>query len=149
MLSALLAVGLGLAACSPATQTATQEISPTASLDQGSGQLLARGAWLYAANCRECHGDREGRGGTSGTPPHNETGHTWHHPDAQLKDWILNGKLPGAMPPFADALTEEEVDAVLSHIRSWWTPDQLETQADVSRRYQDALDKQEKQRRSQ
>ena len=60
-----------------------------------------------------CHGDQEGRGSTSGTPPHNETGHTWHHPDAQLKDWILNGKITGAMPPFKDALTKDEVDTIL------------------------------------
>jgi mono/diheme cytochrome c family protein len=59
-----------------------------------------------------------------------------------LKDWVLNGKPPGAMPPFKDTLTDAEVDAVLSHIRTWWPPGQRESQADISRRYQEALDEQ-------
>ncbi|MFQ6029755.1 MAG: c-type cytochrome [Dehalococcoidia bacterium] len=108
---------------------------------------VALGAGLYAANCQVCHGDSSGRGGTGGAPPHNEIGHTWHHPDAQLKDWVLNGK-PGfatpGMPPLGDKLTEPEVDAVLSYIKTWWTSKQRESQADVSRRYQEALDKQKK-----
>ena len=149
LFSALLAVGLGLAACSsaasPATTfspSATQEVSPTISLEQGSNQFIARGAQLYAASCQVCHGDQDGRGVTSGASTHNQTGHTWHHPDAQLKDWILNGKFPGAMPSFTGVLTEEEVDTILSHIKSWWTLDQLESQADISRRYQEALERQ-------
>ena len=129
LFSALLAVGLGLAACSPAAE-------------QGSNQLTARGAQLYTVNCQVCHGDQEGRGRISGAPTHNETGHTWHHPDAQLKEWILNGKLPGAMPSFKNDLSEEEVDAIISHIKSWWTLDQIESQADISRRYQEALERQ-------
>ena len=140
--SALLAAGLGLAACSPLASpattsfpSATHEVSPTISTEQGPDQLIAGGAQLYAANCQVCHGDQEGKGGTNGPPPHNETGHTWHHPGAQLKDWILNGKITGAMPPFKDALTEDEVDTILSYIKSWWTSDQFESQADISRRY--------------
>ncbi len=146
----LLAVGLGLAACSPAappattsSPSATQEVSQTVSPEQGSDQLIARGAQLYAANCQVCHGDQEGRGGTSGAPPHTVRGHTWHHPDAQLKDWVINGKLGfGQMPAFNGKLTDQEVDAVLSYIKTWWAPDQLEAQADISRRYQEALEKQ-------
>ena len=104
----------------------------------GSG---GEGLQLYAANCEVCHGDREGLGATGGAPPHNGTGYTWHHPDAQLKDWILNGKFPGAMPSFEASLTEEQIDSILSVMRSWWTTEQRETQADVSLRYQEALDK--------
>ena len=135
--SALLAVGLGLVACSPAASPAAKS-SP----EQGADQLIARGAQLYAANCQVCHGDQEGRGRAGGAAPHNDTGHTWHHPDAQLKDWILNGKLPGAMPSVTDVLTEEEVDTILSHIKSWWTFAQVECQADISRRYRVALENQ-------
>ena len=102
------------------------------------------GVQLYVANCQVCHGDREGQGATGDAPPHNDTGHTWHHPDALLKDWILNGKFPGAMPSFKASLTEEQADTILSYIRSWWTIEQRETQADVSRRYQEALDKYQK-----
>ena len=105
--------------------------------------VLAKGAELYAANCQLCHGDREGEGATPGAPPHNASGHTWHHPDAQLKETIFNGKAGfGLMPPFKDKLTEQEVDAVLSYVKTWWEGWQLEGQADISRRYQEALDRQ-------
>ena len=152
LLSALLFVGLGIVACAPTASPAgtsapppARELPTTASPERGSDQPPARGAQLYAARCQVCHGDRQGMGGT-GASAHNETGHTWHHPDATLKDWILNGKLPGAMPPFKDTLTDEEVDEILSHIRTWWTSDQLESQADISKRYQEALDRQSQSR---
>ena len=126
---------VALTACAGGTPSDNTDDEPTA-------DTLARGAELYAANCQVCHGDRDGRGGTGGAPPHNEEGHTWHHPDAQLKDWVLNGKLPGAMPAFGHQLTEEDVEAILAFIKTWWTEDQRETQADVSRRYQEAFEQQ-------
>ena len=48
------------------------------------------------------------------TPIHAPRGHTWHHPDGQLKELIL-GTLdyPGrTMPGFAEKMTGPEVDAV-------------------------------------
>jgi hypothetical protein len=45
------------------------------------------------------------------------------------------------MPPFKDKLTELEVDAILIYIKTWWTEDQRERQADISQRYQEALDR--------
>ena len=119
----------------------TDSLATVTTQDAGVGGLRL-GAQLYSANCQACHGDQEGRGGISEAPTHNETGHTWHHPDVQLKDWVLNGKFPGAMPALKDKLTEEEVDAILAYIKTWWTPDQRESQADISRTYQVALDKQ-------
>ena len=107
---------------------------------------LIEGSELYAANCQMRHGDSNGAAGRGGAPIHNQAGHTWHHPDAQLRGWVLNGKLgfgsPG-MPALEDKLTEAEVDAILTFIKAWWTTDQRETQEDVSERYQDALDKQQ------
>ena len=102
------------------------------------------GAELYATNCQSCHGDREGRGATLGASPHDQTGHTWHHPDAQLKDWVMNGKLGGQMPAFQDKLSELEVDGILAYIRTWWTEDQRQGQTDISQRYQEALERQRK-----
>ena len=127
------------------------ETEPGAAADaRGSGvsasgspqDALARGAELYVVNCQLCHGDREGQGATPGAGPHNESGHTWHHPDAQLKEAIFNGKKGlGLVPPFNDKLTEQEVDAILAYIKTWWTEDQRRGQADLSRRYQEALDR--------
>lgn len=104
----------------------------------------ARGAKLYATSCQPCHGDRQGKGTASGTSPHNEKGHTWHHPDIQLKDWTLSGK-PGFlrdMPAFKAMLKEKDVEAILAFIKTWWTAEQREIQADITRRYQEALEKQ-------
>ncbi len=151
-------VGLVLAACSgvgtptptrtpiPLTQPApTVRAEPVSNLNGNIG----KGADFYATNCQVCHGDLRGLGG-SGAPPHNQYGHTWHHPDAQLTDWVINGKLGflgfRQMPAFKNTLTDPEVDAVLSYIKTSWTEDQRETQADVSVRYQEALDKQKEAR---
>ena len=141
-------IGLGLAACSgvvtPApTRTPIPVIQPTLTVGvetaTNPNQNLAIGADLYATNCQVCHGDLRGSGG-AGAPPHNQYGHTWHHPDAQLNGWVKNGKLGiSQMPAFRNILTDPEVDTVLSYIKTSWTEDQ---QADVSDRYQEALDKQ-------
>lgn len=61
-------------------------------------------------------------------PPHDASGHTWHHRDellfritkygvakaANLKDYAT------AMPPFEGVLSDEEIVAVLSWIKSQW-----------------------------
>ncbi len=145
------AVGVGLSACSGAgspapTSTAIPAIQPTPTVEalvEPTNSTL--GAELYAANCQVCHGDSNGIGGTGGAPPHNKAGHTWHHPDAQLREWVLNGKLgfgsPG-MPALGDKLSEPEVDAILTFIKTWWAAEQRASQADISQRYQEALDKQ-------
>lgn len=99
---------------------------------------------LYQVNCLVCHGDRRGEGGNGLGPPHNEQGHTWHHPDAQLEEWILNGRLFGGMPAFKDKLAGQDVEAILAYIKPWWTEEQRQSQADISKRYQEALDKQKK-----
>lgn len=152
ILAAAAFIGLALAACSgtgaPGSTTAvapSPTIAPTEPdpSDDRAGST-ANGAELYAANCQQCHGDREGKGGI-GAPRHDGSGHTWHHPDAQLKDWVLNGKVGFiGMPGLKDTLTESEVDSILVFVKTWWTAEQRSTQADVSRRYQQALDRQNK-----
>ncbi len=155
---AAVAVGLGLSACSGAgspapTSNAIPTIQPTPTVEElvepptSANEVLTRGAEIYVANCQVCHGDSNGTGGTGKAPPHNKAGHTWHHPDAQLREWVLNGKLgfgsPG-MPALGDKLTEPEVDGVLAYIKAWWNEEQRRSQADISRRYQEALDKQKR-----
>jgi len=39
------------------------------------------------------------------------------------------------MPAFGDKLTDDEIWAVLTYIKTWWKPDQLERQATVSARH--------------
>jgi mono/diheme cytochrome c family protein len=37
------------------------------------------------------------------------------------------------MPPFGDRLTEDEIRAVLAHIKTWWTDQQRQFQSQVTR----------------
>ena len=46
------------------------------------------------------------------------------------------------MPAFNDKLKEEEVEKILAQIKTWWTEEQRQQQADVSSRYQEALERQ-------
>jgi mono/diheme cytochrome c family protein len=52
------------------------------------------------------------------------------------------GLISGLMPAFKDSLSEREVDAVLAYIKTFWTEGQRRDQASISRRYQEALDRQ-------
>ena len=101
-------------------------------------QKIALGRMVYEQSCASCHGvDLEGQpnwrirkpDGRLPAPPHDETGHTWHHPDQQLFEITKSGVaalVPGYetdMPPFADALSDEEIWAVLAYIKSTWSPE--------------------------
>jgi mono/diheme cytochrome c family protein len=67
-------------------------------------------------------------------PPHDPSGHTWHHSDQQLFEMTKFG--PGAlvpgyqsdMPAFADKLSDADIWAVISFIESTWPPDIRERQ---------------------
>ena len=137
-------------AAQPSGSKGAAQPSATVPVEEKSDlkKALARGAKVYAVSCQPCHGDRQGNGTTGGVSPHNEKGHTWHHPNAQLKEWIVHGK-PGPglsiMPGFG-YLTKDDVEAILVLIKSWWTVEQREIQADISRRYQEAIGQQKKAR---
>ena len=70
-------------------------------------------------------------------PPHDATGHTWHHPDQVLFDIVKLGvaraaNLPdyqSTMPAYAGTLSDAEIVAVLSWIKSRW-PDAVRRQQD-------------------
>jgi len=100
-------------------------------------QLPADGAALYTQHCAACHGaDLEGQpewrrrkpDGRLPAPPHDDTGHTWHHDDALLLRIVKQGMVPphapdgyaSDMPAFADLLSDAEIRAVLAFIESRW-----------------------------
>jgi len=110
-------------------------------LRPGDAALVARGQALYAANCASCHGaDLQGEpdwrtpgaDGLMPAPPHDETGHTWHHPDRVLLAITKYGlaraagldDYRSAMPAYEDTLTDEQIVAILSYIKSTW-PEQI------------------------
>lgn len=97
---------------------------------------VARGAQIYAAACAACHGttlqgqpDWQTRDaeGYLPAPPHDETGHTWHHPDALLLEIVRRGTAAvvgqgyqSRMPGYAGTLTEAEMREVLAYVKSTW-----------------------------
>lgn len=100
-------------------------------------ETMALGASVYAANCASCHGaDLEGQpqwrspgdDGRLPAPPHDETGHTWHHDGDTLFRLTKygTGALIGDpdyasnMPIYEGVLSDDEIVAVLSYIKSAW-----------------------------
>lgn len=102
--------------------------------------VLALGRRVYQAQCAACHGAQlqgqenwreRGADGLLPAPPHDASGHTWHHPDEQLFAIVKYG-LPRVigkpdyrttMPAYEGVLSDDEIVAVLSWIKSQWPPD--------------------------
>ncbi len=59
-------------------------------------------------------------------PPHDASGHTWHHSDHQLLRLVRDGLAsiaPGyqsAMPAFGSTLSDEQIQAIMDYIKSTW-----------------------------
>jgi len=112
-------------------------VPPVPSLDP---ERVARGAELYATNCGACHGaELQGTSdwkrplpdGSFPPPPHDSSGHTWHHPDGLLLEIIANGGDPALnskMPAFHQSLTPDEMRSTLEFIKSKWSADAREFQ---------------------
>ena len=69
-------------------------------------------------------------------PPHDETGHTWHHPDRLLFELTKFGPaaLVGAdyetnMPAYENQLSDDDIIASLSYIKSKW-PEEVRVRHD-------------------
>jgi mono/diheme cytochrome c family protein len=102
--------------------------------------LAAQGEALYAQYCAACHGmNLEGApnwkqrlaDGSYPPPPHNSSGHTWHHSDAVLLNIISNGGDPALnskMPPFRGRLNQEGMNAILEFFKSRWGQEEREYQ---------------------
>ena len=90
-----------------------------------SAETLSLGADLYSANCATCHGAQgEGQGNV---PALNGSQHAWHHSDEQIISQIRQGGM--AMPAVGADWSDEDVAAVVSYVKAWWTPQQRAAQA--------------------
>jgi mono/diheme cytochrome c family protein len=93
-----------------------------------------------SAQCASCHGTPDSPPPLPAAPPHTIEGHTWHHADRDLFNWVLDRPpLATPMPSFRGVLTEEEVLAVLAYIKSTWPPDVRERQTMFSEAYERQL----------
>mgnify|MGYP003142444002 CR=1 len=120
----------------------------TASPAAASAELIEQGRQIYADQCAACHGPQlEGQpdwklplpSGRLPAPPHDASGHTWHHPDDILfrivKEGtaaLVGGGYESDMPGFAEALSDAEIRAVLAYIKSTWPERERTYQKQVS-----------------
>ena len=119
--------------------------SAAVAIDVEDPQLVATGEDVYNTYCAACHGfDLEGEAnwqqpnadGSFRAPPHDETGHTWHHNDSYLIESIKLGGVRlepnigvSAMPAYEGVLSDEQIAAVLAYIKSSWPSEILEAQS--------------------
>lgn len=130
---ALLATGAVFATWSMSSKT-TDIITSPETID------LAAGKVLYAEACASCHGaNLEGQenwrtpdsDGRLPAPPHDESGHTWHHGDQALFAYTKLGgtalmaergmDFDSGMPGFSDQLSDQDIWNILGYIKSTWS----------------------------
>ena len=116
--------------------TNSNKSNASINLNTTDNSIIENGKQIYAKNCASCHGvNLEGQknwmsrlpDGLMPAPPHDETGHTWHHPDRYLFmvtkygiEEFIGEKYPNNMPAYKDILSDKEIIAVLSYIKSTW-----------------------------
>jgi mono/diheme cytochrome c family protein len=110
---------------------------------------IEMGRALYADSCASCHGaNLEGQpdwrsfndDGTLPAPPHDSTGHTWHHDDTLLFEYTKFGGeaalqsrgitgVKSGMPAFEHVLSDDDIWDILAYIRSTWSEREQKSQA--------------------
>ncbi len=105
-------------------------------LNPNNRDIVELGKSVYVQNCSSCHGVKlEGQkdwmsrlpDGLMPAPPHDETGHTWHHSDKYLFmitkygiEDIIGQNYANNMPAYENILSDKEIISVLSYIKSTW-----------------------------
>jgi mono/diheme cytochrome c family protein len=119
-------------------------------IDPDDVAQVALGAEIYAAQCARCHGahlqgepdwQRRKPNGELPAPPHDASGHSWHHPNEYLFAVTKHGMArfappdyKSAMPSYVGILTDAEIRAVIAYIQSNWPPEIRARQAAISAR---------------
>ena len=101
---------------------------------------LMEGERIYQTECAVCHGGKlQGQpdwrtrraDGKLPAPPHDASGHTWHHPMEQLIAMVKFGMVPpnapegyvSDMPAYAGKLSDRQIQNVLAYIENQWPPE--------------------------
>lgn len=120
--------------------------------DADDPRMVALGQQVYVEACASCHGEGlEGQpdwrsrleNGRLPAPPHDASGHTWHHPDEIIFDMTKLGIQASTgmedyetdMPAFEGSLSDEEIWAVLAYIKSTWPSRIRDRQDSISQQY--------------
>ena len=126
------------------------------SLRPDDPQVLRVGARIYTQQCAACHGAKgegqpdwrdRGADGLLPAPPHDPSGHTWHHPDEQLfaitkqglAQLINQPDYRTAMPIYGGVLSDDEIVAVLSWIKAQWPPEIRRRHDEINVKYRKSL----------
>ena len=116
--------------------------------DEISPATLELGQQLYTTNCAACHGaNLQGQpdwkhrlaNGRMPAPPHDVTGHTWHHSDRDLFNLtklgvaaVMGDGYESDMPAFGGKLSDDDIKAVLDYIKSTWPVRAQQSQAKIT-----------------
>jgi len=112
-------------------------------------KVVQAGEVIYQAECAACHGEQlEGQpdwrkrtvDGSLPAPPHDATGHTWHHADDLLFEItkygaaVIIGDLDyrSLMPVYEGILSDDDIVAVLSFIKSTWPDEERQWQEEIN-----------------
>ena len=117
--------------------THSNKLNAIINLNTTNNLIIENGKLIYANNCASCHGvNLEGQeqwrypdsDGYMPAPPHDESGHTWHHSDKYLflmtkygLEEIIGQEYPNNMPAYNNILSDREIVAALSLIKSTWS----------------------------
>lgn len=140
---------IGAVAASGALVWSQWAPSAGAVIDPDNAPLVAQGRQVYEVHCASCHGTKlEGQpdwrtrlpNGRMPAPPHDADGHTWHHPGSVLFGIVKEGVQKYApagyqsdMPAYAGVLSDKEIVAVLSYIKSTWPTEVRRRHDDLER----------------
>ena len=111
----------------------------TVELKPNDAVYVKMGKTVYMEQCASCHGiNLEGQDGWRDTkvdgmrlaPPHDKSGHTWHHADELLFNLTKYGfkamigeDYKVSMPVYDGIIPDQEIVAVLSYIKFTWPND--------------------------
>lgn len=149
----ILLITMLLAGCQQRSEPPIVATRPTDSPERATmiaaDPNLQAGESVYNLRCAHCHG-YAGEGQLASTvpnteqlglhtvPPHDATGHTWQHPSQLIRQVILNGIENPVnhyqMSAFEGTVTEEEIEQIIAYMSLWWTDEQRDWQAQVTRR---------------
>ena len=119
--------------------------------DPRNARQVASGKAIYERECASCHGrNLEGQdawrtrlsNGRMPAPPHDDTGHTWHHSDDVLIGITMLGMAspyapPGYrsdMPAFGTKLSDQQIAVdVLAYVKSRWSPRARQAQSQIQK----------------
>ena len=141
---------VGLVAGAVYLLTGSETVDTKLLADHTDTDLVVLGRDVYASQCAACHSaNLEGQprwrtrkpNGRLPAPPHDASGHTWHHDDLSLfrltkfgLSAVVGQPVETDMPAFEGVLSDREIWAVLAYIKSRWPENIRQRQADINAR---------------